>query len=89
MIKALKPVYNHKTKTYGVQVLVNANPLLAHEGWLIYDNAETALDAIQRGPLLSHWVPKKRAAAIAHLTAETDPTLEPVSLDECRFVRTA
>lgn len=68
-IMAIKPQYSRKTKRYNVEVIVNADPLMAHGGFLIYDDAARALEHIRAGRLLQGWKPEKRAAVVAYLEA--------------------
>ncbi len=67
MIQAIKPVFDRKTQSFNVSHIPEADVLLAHDGWLVYDNPQTTLDAIDRGALLGNWTPKKRAAAATFL----------------------
>ena len=68
MYTAIKPVYNRSTKTYTIQVIENAQPIMAHEGFLVYDNASRALGDIIRGRLLQSWHQDKKDAIVHYLT---------------------
>ncbi len=70
MIQAIKPVFDRKTQSFSVSHIQNADVLLAHEGWLVYDNPQTTLDKIDSGALLAHWTPKKRTAAANFLGSQ-------------------
>lgn len=69
-VTAVKPIYNRKTKTYDVDVRRDANVLLAHEGFLVFQDAAYALAGVQSGSLIGSWEPKKRAAVKVFLTRE-------------------
>lgn len=64
---AVKPIYNRSLSCYTLSIVRDANPLLAHDGYFVYDNAAKALEAIQAGALLSHWSKAKREAVVAFL----------------------
>lgn len=46
---ALKRVYNRKTKTYELEVVRNANLILVHNGYFVYEtaNPEYALNLLK------------------------------------------
>lgn len=67
MIIAVKPRYNFKTKTYCIEPVLNGNPLLAHEGYLVFNDPPKTLVSIRNGGLLSHWKEAKRVATIEWL----------------------
>lgn len=69
-IMAVKPVYRGKKKGYVCEVIVGANPLLAHDGYLIYDDAERAIEHINTGRLLGGWKKAKVDAVLAFLRKE-------------------
>lgn len=64
MITAIKPIFDRQTQTFNVTVVENADVLLAHEGYLVYDDAAKVLQGIREGKMLTNWTPRKRQAAI-------------------------
>ncbi len=85
MITAIKPKYDFKTKTYSVAVIADANVLLAHEGFLVFDDHLRAYRDIKSGRLLGHWKEAKRVAVLAWLRAWLEANEasddEPLNLD--------
>jgi hypothetical protein len=61
---AIKPIYNRKTKAYDITVVEDANPLYAHEGYLVFDDRHRVLAAVQEGKLLQGWPYAKIKACI-------------------------
>lgn len=76
MITAIKPVFDRKTQTFSVDVRRDANVLLAHEGWLVFDNPVTVKASIEAGHMISHWTPRKRAAVLAWLNGQARGMVE-------------
>lgn len=75
---ALKPNYNRKTKKYDVVCLINNDPLLAHEGWVMFEDFYNALGMIVAGkliPLSKTWHKEKRAAIINYILKEVGSTV--------------
>ena len=66
---AIKPVYQPKLRDFVIQVQTDANPLLAHDGWLVFDGAFVALAKVNDGVLIPHWTERKRQAVINWLAA--------------------
>lgn len=66
---AVKPVYNRKTKKYDIEVVENADVLLAHNGYFVFDDLRQARNAVIVKSLLGNWKPAKRDAVLAWLTA--------------------
>ncbi len=70
MFTALKPVYDFKTKTFNVQVVNNAEPLLAHEGFLVFDDKVRTLKAIRDGVMVPRWTEAKKKAVVDWLEGQ-------------------
>ena len=69
MILAIKPVFDRKTQTFTPDVRENANVLLAHEGFFVFENPADALRMVNEGKCLSHWTPRKRKCVTDWLEA--------------------
>jgi hypothetical protein len=70
MITALKPVYDFKTKTFNIEVRRNADPILVHAGYFVYDDAKRVLERMVEGQFLNNWKANKRQSIIDWLTNE-------------------
>lgn len=71
-INAVKPVYNRKTKDYGVEVHRDVHALgsYAGSGYLVYDDPKRVAEEIAAGKLLQSWKPVKVQAVLRHLLSE-------------------
>jgi len=49
---AIKPIWNRSTKTYDIDVIQDASPLAAHEGYMVYDDTFRAIGLIVAGVLI-------------------------------------
>ena len=65
MYTAMKPKYNRKTKSYDVEVLTNADLILVHAGYFVFDDLKQALDMILDGRCLQGWKKDKRDAVVS------------------------
>lgn len=70
MITAIKAVYQPKEKRYEVKVIREANVLLAHEGFLVFDDAAKALEGVQIGVLIPKFKEAKKKAIVDWLGFE-------------------
>lgn len=61
---AIKAIYNRKTKAYDVITVLNANPLYCHEGYLVFDNVDYTIAAINSGRLVPSIKPAQRQALL-------------------------
>lgn len=68
-VTAVKPVFNRTTQKYEVEVVKDADPILCHSGYLVYDDPLKTRNAILAAQLLQSWTPKKVNAVLAHLNA--------------------
>lgn len=66
---AVKPVYNRRTRCYDVEVIRDADPIQAHYGYMVFDDAAYALACIERGTLISHWSTAKVEAVKVYLSS--------------------
>lgn len=69
MITAIKPVFDRTTQTFSPDVRENADVLLAHCGFFVFDDPAKALEALRAGQWLTHWTPRKRQCVIDCLAA--------------------
>ncbi len=70
MITAIKPIYNYKSKAFWIHVVRDANVLMAHNGYLVFDDAAKTLDSVVDGKLIPSWTEVKRTAIITWLKEE-------------------
>jgi hypothetical protein len=70
MILAIKPVFDRKTQTFTPEVLEDANVLLVHEGFFVFENPVDALRMVKEGKCLQHWTPRKRKCVTDWLEAK-------------------
>lgn len=70
MITAIKPVYDRRTRRFDIEVVRDANVLLAHTGFLVFDDPVRALANVVAGRLIPRWSVTKRQAVINWLEAE-------------------
>lgn len=71
---AIRPRYCNKRKSYVIDVATNPNPLLAHNGYFVYDDPVTALKKVKGGWLLSKWTVQKQQAVCDYLVNQiSDP----------------
>lgn len=81
-VTALKTKYSFKTKTYAVEAVFDANVLLAHEGYVVFDDAKRAFEDIATGRLIDSWKDAKKVAVLEWLAdflekneaSDDDPT---------------
>lgn len=66
-LTAIKPIYDRATKKYVVQEVRDADPLLAHEGFFVFDDPTKAWEGILAARLLTHWPPNKVNAVLRYL----------------------
>lgn len=64
---AIKPVWNRRAGQYDVQCVLDANPLYAHEGYLVFDRPASTLACVLEGTLVGSWSQPKKDAVIAWL----------------------
>jgi len=67
---AVKPVYDRKAKSYKAEVVEGADLHLVHFGYMVYDFAGPALEAVRAGRLIGSWKAGHKAAVVAHLEAK-------------------
>lgn len=69
MYTAVKAVYDRKSKTYRPEVVENADLVLVHHGFLVYDHPAPTLERVKSGSLIGSWPAAKRAVVEAFLAS--------------------
>lgn len=70
MFIAVKPVFNRSTKSYDTVVIRDADLLLVHEGYFVYDDAAYAICMIEANRLLQSMGAAKKEAVLEFLHRE-------------------
>lgn len=71
---AMKPVWDRRAKRFAVETVEDADPLLAHDGYVVMDDPVRATGAIVLGKLIPRWDPRKREAVLAALAVPAATT---------------
>lgn len=68
---AVKAVYDRRSRGYCIEALKGDEQLvmLAHDGYLVFDNAADTLDKVRAGVLIPTWGEVKRSLVIEFLKA--------------------
>lgn len=66
-ITAIKPVYIGGIKAYKCEIITNANPLLAHEGYLVFSDIYATIGRIMANKLIQSWKKEKKDAVLKTL----------------------
>lgn len=61
MYTAVKAEYDRMTKRYAVKIVRDADLILCHHGYLVYESAAFALDMVNAGRLIVSWPAVKKA----------------------------
>ena len=71
-IVAVKPVWDRSARVYRADVVRNADPLYAHQGYLVYTEgyAQKVLDDIEAGKMLDGWKDAKKLVVCNFLRQE-------------------
>jgi hypothetical protein len=67
MMHAIKAKYNRKTGKYDVKLVLQADPLYAHEGYLVFDDPARVAQGIRDGSVMTHVAEPQRDALLAWL----------------------
>jgi len=65
--QAIKAVYSRSLKTYIAEYHAEANPLYAHEGFLVFSDLDYIIAALEDGRVCQHWDAKKLACVKTYL----------------------
>ncbi len=70
MITAIKPIYDNFTQKFNLHVVRDADILLAHSGYLVFDNPVRMLAKFREGTAMTSWTARKKAIVTAWFEAE-------------------
>lgn len=73
-VVAVKPVFDRPTQTFSLEVIRDADVLLAHNGYFVYNDPEKALAGLKSGVFVPKWTERKRAAVVEFLQEEIEET---------------